>query len=134
MCSISKSWTTSWQVPAEFRKNLRLTLRHYEQSHVDYSVGMNPLYTRELYLSPDTQTPQNTLYRLLGERGIYANSYIDETTDVLLVSDRTLEDIKLGRSNPVIDYIQQTYNRSRAQTYRYVMTTESEVLAFLGVK
>ena len=94
---------------------------------------MNPLYTRELYLSPDTQTPQNTLYRLLGERGIYANSYIDETTDVLLVSDRTLEDIRQGRSNPVIDYIQQTYNRSRAQTYRYVMTTESEVLAFLGV-
>ena len=52
---------------------------------------------------------------------------------MLLVSDRTLEDIKQGRSNPVIDYIQQTYNRSRAQTYRYVMTTESEVLAFLGV-
>ena len=122
-----------YQVPAEFRKNLRLTLRHYEQSHVDYSVGMNPLYTRELYLSPDTQTPQNTLYRLLGERGIYANSYIDETTDVLLVSDRTLEDIKQGRSNPVIDYIQQTYNRSRALSFNDAATTESEVLAFLGV-
>ncbi|MCR4921150.1 MAG: hypothetical protein K5945_05510 [Bacteroidaceae bacterium] len=120
-----------YRVPAEFCKDLRLTRSHYELSHVDYSLGMNPLYTRELYLSPDTLTPQYSLYRMLGERGIYANAYIDETTDVLLVSDRTLEDITEGRSNPVVEYIQQTYNRSRAQSYRYVMTTESEILAFL---
>ena len=120
-----------YRVDAEFRKDLHLTRQHYDSSHVDYSQGLNPLYTRELYLSPDTLTPQNTLYRMLGERGIYANAYIDDTTDVLLLSDRTLEDITQGRSNPVVEYIQQTYNQSRAQNYRYVMTTESEILEFL---
>ncbi len=122
---------TPYLVPREIQKDLRLTAAHYEQLHVDYTQGLNPLYTRELYVAPDTQTPQRRLYQMLGDRGIYANPRIDDTTDVLLISETTLQNLRQGNLDPVAQYIEQTYNASRAQAYRYVMTTEPELLAFL---
>ena len=122
---------TGYSVPYEISKHLHLTPQHYLRFRADYSRNVNPLYTHELYISPDTQTPQAELYQLLGDRGIYANGYIDETTDVLLISDQTLRDLEEGRSNEVIQYIEKTYNESRSQAFNYTMTTETELLQFL---
>ena len=121
-----------YQTPIEIQKHLRLTIAHYQQLHVDYSHELNPLYMHELFVSPDTITPQRQLYQMLGNRGIYANSYIDETTDVLLISNHTLRLLEQGETNDVITYIQQTYNSSRATAYRFVMTSEDELLSFLS--
>ncbi len=121
-----------YRVPLKIQKQLHLTLQHYLQFQVDYSQGLNPLYTRELYVAPDTQTPQALLYQQLGNRGVYANPYIDDTTDVLVISDQTLGCLKSGQSCDVLRYIEETYNQSRAQSYRYVMTTESQLLSFLS--
>ena len=123
---------SQYLVPQKIQKQLHLTLLHYLQFQVDYSQGLNPLYTRELYVAPDTQTPQAQLYQQLGDRGIYANPYIDETTDVLVISDHTLDCLRAGQTNETLHYIEETYNQSRAQTYRYVMTTESQLLSFLS--
>jgi len=119
-------------VSQKIQKQLHLTMQHYLQFQVDYSGGLNPLYTKELYVSPDTRTPQTELFQRLGDRGIYANPYIDETTDVLVISDKTLSDLEAGRSNEVLRYIEETYNKSKAQSYRFVMTSESRLLAFLS--
>ena len=121
-----------YRVPEKIQKQLRLTLRHYKLFQVDYSKGVNPLYTKELYISPDMQTPRSELFQQLGDRGIYANPYIDETTDILVISDQTLACLERGESNKILHYIEDIYNKSRAQTYRYVMTTESQLLSFLS--
>ena len=121
----------SYAVPLEIRKQLHLTYRHYQLFRMEQMVGQNPLYTKELYVAPDTRTPQHRLYQLLGDRGVYANPYIDDTTDVLVVSDSTLQHLQEGNSDAVIQYIEETYNASRAQSYRYALTSESELLAWL---
>ena len=121
-----------YRVPEKIQKQLHLTLRHYQQFQVDYSCGVNPLYTKELYVSPDMQTPQAELFQRLGDHGIYANSYIDDTTDVLVISDRTLECLQRCESNEILRYIEDIYNKSRAQNYRYIMTTEGQLLSFLS--
>ncbi|MBQ2595086.1 MAG: hypothetical protein II578_00310 [Bacteroidaceae bacterium] len=120
-----------YRVPKEISKDLRLTLQHYEQFHVDYTTAMNPLYTKELFVAPDTITPQAELYQMLGDRGIYANAYIDDTTDVLLVSDATLSRLRNGQTDDVLHTIEQKYNESRSPSYRYVMTTEGELLQWM---
>ena len=118
-------------VPEQTAKDLHLTLRHYQNARLSYEGSMNPLYTKELYLVPDTQTPQLQLYQMLGNRGIYANAYIDDTTDVLVISDNSLQHLRDGQTDESLRYIEQQYNQSRAQTFRFRMTSEGELLSWL---
>ena len=121
----------SYFVPEQTRKDLHLTIRHYLDGRLCYEERENPLYMKELYLVPDTETPQAELYQMLGNRGIYANTYIDDTTDVLVISDRSLQHLRNGQSDEALHYIEQQYNQSRAQTFRFRMTSEGELLAWL---
>lgn len=118
-------------VPEQTAKDLHLTLRHYLTNQLHYEGSMNPLYMEELYLAPDTQTPQAKLYQMLGNRGVYANAYIDDTTDILVISDRSLQLLRDGQTDDTLRYIEQQYNQSRAQTFRFRMTSEGEILDWL---
>ena len=118
-------------VPEQRKKDLHLTLRHYLNARLQYDDRMNPLYTKELYLPPDTDAPQAELYQMLGNRGVYANAYIDDTTDVIVISNGSLKHLQEGQTDESLRYIEQQYNQSRAQAYRSVMTSEGELLEWL---
>ena len=96
-----------------------------------YGDAGNTLYTRELFVPSDTRTPQDELYQKLGDHGIYANSYIDDTTDVIVLSDLTLERLKAGETDDTIRTIEKAYDESRSQTFRFVLTSEHELLEWL---
>ncbi len=130
--SILQGHLNEYMVPKVISKDLRLGIRHYEMFRLNYGSAANPLYTRELFVAADTETPQSVLYQKLGDRGVYANSYIDDTTDVLVVSDKTLECLRKGERDTTARFIENVYNNSKAQNYRYVMTGESELLEWLG--
>ena len=115
-------------VPEQISKDLHLTLQHYLNSRLQYEDKGNPLYMKELFLAPDTPVD---LYQMLGNRGIYANAYIDDTTDVIVISDKSLQHLKDGVSDDTLRYIEQQYNQSRAQAFRYVMTSEGELIEWL---
>ena len=121
-------------VPEQTSKDLHLTLRHYLSAQVQYDSGDNPLYMEELYLAPDTEIPQGEFYQMLGNLGIYANAYIDDTTDIIVLSDRSVQHLREGKSNDTLRYIEQQYNKSRAQTFRFRMTSEGELLAWIKTR
>lgn len=118
----------SYFVPEQISKNLQLTMQHYLNSRLSYEGSMNPLYMKELFLAPDIPVD---LYQMLGNRGIYANTYIDDTTDVIVISNSSLQHLKEGTSDKTLRYIEQQYNQSRAQAFRYVLTSEGELYAWL---
>lgn len=118
----------SYIVPAQISKDLHLTFQHYLDSRLSYEEGMNPLYMKELYLAPDV--PEG-FYQKLGNRGIYANTYIDDTTDVIVISDNSLRHLQEGTSDETLHYIEGQYNQSRAQAFRFVMTSEGDLLDWL---
>lgn len=115
-------------VPEQISKDLHLTLQHYLNSRLQYEDKGNPLYMKELFLASDMPVD---LYQMLGNRGIYANAYIDDTTDVIVISDKSLQHLKDGVSDDTLRYIEQQYNQSRAQAFRYVMTSEGELIEWL---
>lgn len=126
--SILQGHYSAFVVPEKISKSLHLTLQHFLSVRLQYDGGMNPLYTKELYLAPDVPT---ALYQMLGNRGIYANAYIDDTTDVLVISDNSLKHLQEGQTDDTLRYIEQQYNQSRAQAFRYVMTSEGELVEWL---
>lgn len=129
---ILKGHYAEYRVPQQIQKDLHLTYAHYQQFHVEYAGQLNPLYTSELFIAPDVCTSPLQLYQQLGDRGIYANPYIDDTTDVFVISDASLANLQHGASDSSLRLIEEAYNRSRAQSYRYLLTTEKELLEFLS--
>ena len=119
---------TPYFVPEQVCKDLHLTLQHYLSSQFRYEGSLNPLYMKELYLAPDTRAE---LYQMLGNRGVYANTYIDDTTDLLVISDNTLQHLREGGTDETLHYIEQQYNQSRSPNFRYVMTSEGELMDWL---
>ena len=130
--SILQGHYSSYIVPEKISKDLHLTLQHYLNARMSYEGSMNPLYMKELYIAPETETPQAELYQMLGNRGIYANAYIDDTTDVIVIGNNSLRHLEEGASDKNLRYIEEQYNRSRTQTFRYVMTSEAELLTWLN--
>ena len=121
----------SYEVPEKIQKTLHLTLSHYTTLHPTLDPTVNSLYTREIFVAPDTRTPQETFFQKLGDKGIYANTYIDDTTDMIIISADSLQRLKEGKSDNTIQYIEQQYNLASTQTFRYVILCEDEVLAWL---
>lgn len=126
--SILQGHYSPYTVPEQITKDLHLTLQHYLNNQFRYEGSMNPLYTKELYLAPDVPAD---LYQMLGNRGVYANAYIDDTTDVLVISDASLQRLREGQTDDSLRYIEQQYNQSRAQAFRFPMTSEGELLSWL---
>ncbi len=118
----------SYSVPEKISKDLHLTLQHYLANRLSYGGAMNPLYMKELYLASDVPAE---LYQKLGNRGIYANTYIDDTTDVLVISDTSVQRLREGQTDDSLHYIEQQYNQSRSPAFRYVLTSEGELMAWL---
>ncbi len=130
--AMSAGHYAEYRVNDTIRKDLHLTLQHYTQFRLDLNTEQNPLYTKELFVAPDISTPQEELYRKLGERGVYANPYIDDSTDVFLLSENTISNLRNGQTDDVIRLIENTYNTSRSQTFHYVMTSEQDVCEWLA--
>lgn len=110
-------------------KQLHLTYAHFLANQMHLDAASNPLYTKELYLAADISPD---LYQSLGNQGVYANAYIDDTTDALVISDATLRRMQAGESDDTLHYIEQQYNRSRAQSFRYVLVNEGALRSWLG--
>ena len=126
--SIFEGHYSSYIVPEQISKSLHLTLQHFLGGKLQLKPNENSLYMKELYLAPDVQPD---LYQMLGNRGIYANAYIDDTTDALVISDASLQHLQEGKTDETLQYIETQYNQSRAQAFRFVMTSEGELLNWL---
>lgn len=119
---------SQYVVSKDIGKNLKLTYQHYELFQVCFSVQKNPLYTHELFVPSDTLMPTEELYLLLGSRGVYANNYLDEFTDTILLSDASIEHLRRGETDETIRYIEKMYNNSKSQFFRYSILSESDII------
>ena len=126
--SILQGHYSSFVVPEQITKSLHLTYEHFLSGRLHLEKSENTLYMKELFLAPDVQPG---LYQMLGNRGIYANTYIDDTTDVLVISDASLQHLQEDKTDETLQYIEKQYNQSRAQAFRFVMTSEGELLSWL---
>ncbi len=119
---------SGYRTEPNIQKKIHLTYQHYLRYKFNFSEKQNSLYAKELYVANDTLCSTEELYRILGEKGAYANSVIDDATDIILISDATMNHLRDGVSDDVIKYIEKTYNESHAQSYRYILMSESELL------
>ncbi|MBO7067263.1 MAG: hypothetical protein J6W52_01075 [Bacteroidaceae bacterium] len=121
----------AYNTPAEIRKSLTLSMQHYDRLKVTLPEGKNSLYTKELYVPAETRMSQSELYQQLGNLGIYANNYIDDTTNLLLLPDSSLCHLQEGTTDETIRYIQNSYNAMCSQNFTFQMISESDLITWI---
>lgn len=97
----------------------------------------NPLYGKEIYVR-SVGGRREVLYQSLGYVGAYANNYYDSTIDYVLLSDNTIDGLKLGIKDDDIRWVEQECERQRASykgktkwKFRMQFIVEGEVIRFL---
>ena len=122
---------TDYFTSPDIKKSLRLSIQHYNALKFELTPGVNSLYTKEMYVPDIIQISHTEICQQLGNMGIYANSYMDDTTNLLLLPDSSISHLKEETSDDVILYIQDTYNSMRAQNFIFQLVSESDLLEWL---
>lgn len=120
------------------KKDLRLTIDHFNKKHVTYtgvvteSSGRqyfpNPIYGKNMYLGQGVTGNRMILSQMLGLIGVFSGQGLSDSTQIIMLSQSAYEALKKGEQHSEIDVIQNAYNRGLAQWYDYLLTTENEFL------
>lgn len=91
----------------------------------------NPISQKEIYVPKKTNIHTDLLYQLIGNLGGYANKEYFDDTNLVMLSQDTLENLKNGNKDDVIKNIENTYNNSDAILFNVQFTSESDFIKWV---
>ena len=124
----------TFYVEKDVVRNLKITsdFLEYERFKVDYK-RQNPFSCKEIYIGEDLKGDRNIFFQIVGNLGGYANRELFPETNIILLSDTTVERIKNKEKDETIEFIQNSYNAGTDSlgTFTYKLVTESEYLTWV---
>lgn len=105
------------------------TLR--KTSPLKYNVNQNPISGMEIFVPNIDGADMSALCQLIGNFGGFANREYYDETDVVLLSDDTLQKLKQGIKDDVIRQIEDKYNASSINTFNVVFSCESDLISWI---
>lgn len=91
----------------------------------------NPISQKEIYVPKKTNIHTDLLYQLIGNLGGYANKEYFDDTNLVMLSQDTLDNLKNGNKDDVIKNIENTYNNSDAILFNVQFTSESDFIKWV---
>lgn len=111
-------------------KSLELDVEHYDRLHIDMSAKRNPIYGKEIYFGCGFSGHFQLIDQMtgfLGSSGDRIQIYPD--TNMIALSDSSVNALRNGIKDDAIRYIEDTYNRSDAVVFDYKFVGESDILS-----
>lgn len=94
----------------------------------------NPLYGKEIFVPNSPDTDIGIIRQLIGNYGGYANADYYDDTNIVMLSDATLEKLKQGIKDEVILYIENRYNRSNTKMFNIQFTSVGDFINWVKVR
>lgn len=91
----------------------------------------NPISQKEIYVPRDTDIHRDLLYQIIGNLGGYANKEYYDDTNLVMLSQDTLNNLKIGKKDDVIKNIENTYNNSDAILFNVQFTSEPDFISWV---
>lgn len=95
-----------------------------------YGEG-NPLYGKEIYVPNKPKEDMSILRQIIGNFGGYANTRNFDDTNVIMLSNETLQLLKQGIKDDVILDIEDSYNKSNAKMFNIQFTSERDFILWV---
>lgn len=135
---------SGYEMPKDLEKSLHLTKEHYEKKHVIYlppkteDTGReyipNPIYGKNMYLGSSIKGNKTIFSQMLGLVGVFSGSGLSDSTQIIVLSQEAFDALEKNIPHDELYRIEQTYNSGLAVWYDYLLTTESELLAWFKTR
>lgn len=100
----------------------------------DPECRSNPITRQEIYVPDFPGVDMNVIRQLIGNLGGYANKEFFDETNIVMLSDSTLEKLKQGIKDDVILGIENRYNNSNSKIFNIQFTSESDFINWAKIR
>lgn len=134
-------------IPKTITKHINLDYNYYcwtapsnQYSHksspfiYDMNSVHSPVYGRELYVPKIEGVNYYALVQIIGNLGGFSNDQNLPNSDMILLSDETVEKLKRGEKDSVIQGIEDKYNNSDAKIFNCCFTCLSDFLKWVDYR
>lgn len=138
-------YTEEDMVPDTVEKRLHLDINYYNwsaptingktfvsrvSSPLKYSEEGkdNPISQKEIFVPNNPSINMDAFCQIIGNLGGYANKEYYDDTNMILLSDETLRNLKQGVKDTTILDIENRYNKSNAKIFNVQFTSESDFI------
>lgn len=126
---LSGEWDT-YHTEKEAIKELDFTISHFDKNHLAFDNDSNVIYGKELYYGKGFSGNFDLFNQITGNLGASGDGEITSDTNICVLSDVTIEKLKKGYKDETIQYIQDTYNNTKAKVFNFQFMTETDILSF----
>ena len=126
---ISGDWE-KYYIEKEVKKDLVLTYEHYLKNHIDFTDGSNIIASKELFYGKNFKGNFDVFNQITGNLGAAGDLKIYPETNIIVLSDFTIEQLKNQVKDETIQYIEDTYNKNKSVTFNFKFISESDILDF----
>jgi DNA polymerase-3 subunit epsilon len=118
----------SYITDKEIKKDLDLTMAHYNLHHVTFTGFENAIYGKVLFFGGHLRGNDLDLRQIIGNLGAMSSCELSSEVNICLLSDATLSNLRLGVKDDTITYIQDYYNNNKSITFDFDFMSEQDVL------
>lgn len=94
----------------------------------------NPITQKEIYVPDFPNVSMGVIRQMIGNLGGYANTEYFDDTNIVMLSDSTLEKLEKGVKDEVIVGIENMYNKSNAKIFNIQFTSESDFINWVKTR
>lgn len=94
----------------------------------DTEGKLNPISQKEIYVPTILGIDMGAFYQIIGNLGGYANKEYYDDTNLIMLSDKTLQKLEQGIKDEVIIEIENRYNKSNTKIFNVQFTSESDFI------
>lgn len=138
----------SMEIPKTIVKHVELTYSYYDwstptfsghtlttrrSSPVKYDMHsvLSPVAGKEIYVPEMNGKNMSALRQIIGNLGGFANTYYDDKTEIVLLSDQTIEQWKNGIKDHVIQDLENKYNNGNNKIFNIQFSCESDFIEWV---
>lgn len=114
----------------DVRKELSLTYDHYTRHHLSFENEYNIIASKELFYGKGFRGDFDLFNQMTGNLGAAGDTQIYPETNICVLSDATVELLKLGKKDETITYIENYYNSNKSVVFDFEFLSESDILDF----
>lgn len=92
----------------------------------------NPVYGLEIYVPDRPNSDMGIIRQIIGNFGGYANPEYYDETNVIMLSEDTLNALKNGTKDDVVAKIENMYNNSSAKMFNIQFTSEPDFISWVN--